>query len=75
MIIVRKQDGGSYSVVSGGSRLKATLGLQGTAEFVNGATGVVHEVGGDLLAISPAAQQSLEEATLVVIDAFRNPRT
>lgn len=74
MITARKTEDGSYEVLNGHMRLKATIQAFGKAEVTDvpsGQTLFVHEVDGQLFALSADAQASLENQAVAAINRAR----
>lgn len=68
---VTQNEDGSYTIVSGHMRLKATLQVHGRAEVLDvkrNKTLYVHEVDGKLVAISEDAQATLDDLTNSIIN-------
>jgi len=64
-IVVKKMADGGYEVVSGQMRMKAALSVNGKATVQDVHTGLhleVHEVGGQLLALTKDAVAAVESA-------------
>ena len=69
-IYVKNVEGGSLEVVTGHMRLQVQLQVEGKALVQNMATGVqleVHEVGGELVALTQEAAAAVQSAADVVI--------
>ena len=69
-IYVNKDEGGALNVVTGHMQLQATLSVNGKASVQNMHTGEqleVHEVGGQLLALSEDAAAAVESAAAAAI--------
>lgn len=74
MITARTTKDGSYHVMNGYMRLKATIQAFGKAEVNDVATGqtlFVHEVDGQLFALCADAQATLEDQTVAAINRVR----
>jgi hypothetical protein len=74
MITARKTEDGSYEVLNGHMRLKATIQAFGKAEVTDAASGAtlfVYEVNGQLVALSADAQASLEDQAVAAINRAR----
>lgn len=71
MISVRKNADGCYEVMNGHSRLKVAIEVKGKAEVIDMATGktlFVHEIDGNLIALSEDAQANLEDQAAALIN-------
>lgn len=74
MITIKRDDDGSYDIVSGATRLQEQLEAFGLAEVLdldNGRTLVVHEFGDRIFALSREATVALERLADHVIDHAR----
>jgi hypothetical protein len=75
MISARRKADGSFEVVNGHMRLKVQLELYGKAEVVDIGTGQtvhVHQVDGNMLALSEDAQANVEDFANAAINRARS---
>jgi hypothetical protein len=76
-IQVREDAERGLTIVNGHMRLRATLALDGQATVYNMTTGKamqVHDVDGQLVALTLESQQLLKDATQSVIDAMKQKK-
>ena len=69
-IYVKNSDGGGLEIVAGQRRLKAMLEVQGKAWVHNTSTDVqleVHDVGGQLVALTPDAAAAVQSVAATAI--------
>lgn len=75
MITARRKADGSFEVANGHMRLKIQLQIHGKAEVVDLGTGKtihVHEVGGQVLALSEESQANVEDLADAAINRARH---
>lgn len=75
MIFVRRTNDGTFELVSGHARLQTFLDLHGRAEVVDVGTNEtlhVHEVDGNLVALSDEAQANVDDLANAAINRARH---
>lgn len=74
MITVRRQEDGSFVVMNGHTRLKVQIEMLGKAQVVDIGTGetlYVHEVGGQMLALSEESEANVDDLANAAINRAR----
>jgi hypothetical protein len=75
MITARRKADGVFEIINGHGRLNVLLQVSGKAEVVDVATGetiYVHEVDGQMMALSEDSQASLEDLANAAINRARS---